>query len=147
VGAENRNHPPRLHPREMLLPCRHAASLHPRVGDRPLLLDVQPVWPQAKRGRGMVVTLSYGFGPSEAQLRQLGGLGWGWGWAEGEKIPEPGKADTLLEEGRKTRPPQSNWRWGVSTIPRERTTCVWVPRGPRGQTRPISTASAIPPFL
>lgn len=43
----------------------------------PSCLDVQPVWPQAKRGRGMVVTLSYGLGPLEAQLRQLGGLGWG----------------------------------------------------------------------
>lgn len=109
----------------------------------PSWLDVQPVWPKAKRGRGTVVTLSYGLSPLEAQLHRLGGLG--WRWMEREKIPEPGKADALLEEGRKT--PESNWRRGVSATPRERTTCVWVPRGARGQIRPVSTASTIPPFL
>lgn len=34
MGAENRNHPYRLCPREMLLPCRHAASLRPPSGLR-----------------------------------------------------------------------------------------------------------------
>lgn len=52
MGAENRNHPPRLRPRETLLPCRHAASPHPSVGDRPLLVGCAASLAQGQEGQG-----------------------------------------------------------------------------------------------
>lgn len=74
-------------PGETLLPCRHAASPHPSVGDRPLA--------EATGDRGMAATLSYDLGPREAERHQLGGPGWG----RGEEIPEPGKADASWRTG------------------------------------------------
>lgn len=93
MGAENRNHPPRLCPREMLLPCRHAASPCPTMGHRLLLAGHAARLAQGQGGQG------HGGDPllwpwplrSRATLAGRAGLGWG------EKIPEPGKADALLE--------------------------------------------------
>lgn len=101
MGAENRNHLPRLHPRETLLPCRHAASPHPSVGDRPLLLGRAAGLAQGQEGAGgMVVTLSYGLGPLEAQLHQLGGGGGGWrgrrSLSQGKLMPSWRREERLL---------------------------------------------------
>lgn len=65
---------------------------------------------EARGDRGIVVAFPRAWA-QEAELHQLGGLDWG----QGEKIPEPGKADALLEEGRGT--PVSLER-SVSATPR-----------------------------
>lgn len=74
MGAENRNHPPRPHPRETLLPCRHAASPCPSAGDRPLLVGRTASLAQGQGGQGHDGDpLSFDLGPLEAKPHQLGG--------------------------------------------------------------------------
>lgn len=98
----------------MLLPCRHAASPRPSVGDHPLLARREPAWPRP-RGQG-----DSGGPPEGLGLRSRATSAGRTGLGPGEKIPEPGKADALLEEGRGT-PSQTGD--GCQCNSKERATC------------------------
>lgn len=63
----------------MLLPCRHAASPHPSVGDRPLLLGRVASLAPGQEGQEHGGDPLHGLGPLEAQLCQPRGLEVGGG--------------------------------------------------------------------